>query len=217
MSGNRVSMMRANLQCRRHMTIEVAVRRLRIAHEWPTLDSTTVDSAHLGEKIMRNGYLKFAAMILASFVVMYVLMYLNTFRIAHVEFSQTRMWMAVLMAATMAVVMLAFMHSMYSNRKLNIPILVSAVIAILGSLALVRSQRTVADVSYLEAMIPHHSIAVLTSTRARIHDPRVRRLADGILEAQVREIAEMQALIADLRRNPPPADAPVLVAENVGQ
>lgn len=68
---------------------------------------------------------------------------------------------------------------------------------------LLRSQATVQDVTYMRAMIPHHSIAILTSERADISDPRVRALADGIIEAQRREIAEMDALIADLRGGPP--------------
>jgi uncharacterized protein (DUF305 family) len=50
----------------------------------------------------------------------------------------------------------------------------------------------------MKAMIPHHSIAILTSQRARITDPRVRKLADQIIESQQREIAEMEGLIAEL-------------------
>lgn len=79
-----------------------------------------------------------------------------------------------------------------------------------GSLWLVRSQQTVGDLDYMKAMIPHHSIAIMTSSRAHIKDPRVRKLADGIIAAQVREIAEMKQLIADLEANAPPANAPDL-------
>jgi uncharacterized protein (DUF305 family) len=85
------------------------------------------------------------------------------------------------------------------------------------SIWLVRSQETVSDISYMKAMIPHHSIAVMTSDRAHIRDPRVRKLADSILEAQVREIAEMKELIADLRKNPTPTGAPDLQPKQVGQ
>ena len=66
-----------------------------------------------------------------------------------------------------------------------------------GSLWLVRSQDTVDDVAYMKAVIPHHSIAIMTSRRANISDPRVRDLANGIIEAKVREIGEMEKLIAD--------------------
>ena len=80
------------------------------------------------------------------------------------------------------------------------------------SLWLVRSQETVDDVSYMKAMIPHHSIAIMTSERAHIRDPEVRKLADGIIDAQVREIAEMKAMIARLEANPVPDGAPDLPA-----
>lgn len=152
-------------------------------------------------------YRRFGAMITTSTVVMFGLMYLNTYATEHVRFSQTRMWMALLMAAVMAAVMLGFMCKTYDGRRLKIGILVGALVVALGSLWLVRSQRTVGDVAYLKAMIPHHSIAIMTSERAHIRDPRVRELADGIIEAQVREIAEMKGLIADLEANPPASDA----------
>lgn len=155
-------------------------------------------------------YLRFGAMIITSTVVMYGLMYLNTYQPDHVFFSQTRVWMAIVMGATMAVIMLLFMLAMYKNRAANLGILAGSVMVFGVSLWLVRSQETVGDVSYMEAMIPHHSIAIMTSTRAHISDPRVRELADGIAKTQVEEIAEMKRLIADLKANPQPADAPDL-------
>ena len=147
-------------------------------------------------------YRRFAGMIAASTVIMYGLMYLNTYQWSHVHFSETRLYMALLMGATMAVVMLAFMWSMYRERVVNLAIVGGAVIVFAGSLWLVRSQATVGEVSYMRAMIPHHSIAILTSERADIRDPRVRQLADEIIEAQRREIAEMETLIADLENRP---------------
>jgi uncharacterized protein (DUF305 family) len=140
----------------------------------------------------RSGYGRFLAMIGTSTVVMYGLMYLNTYALDHVFFSQTRMWMALYMGGMMAIVMLAFMLGMYSNRKTNIAIFAGAAIAFTARLYLVRSQDTVDDVAWMKAMIPHHSIAILTSERAGISDPRVRELADAIIEAQRNEIAEMQ-------------------------
>jgi uncharacterized protein (DUF305 family) len=155
-------------------------------------------------------YARFAAMIATATVVMFVLMYLNTYALDHVWFSQTRMWMALLMGAAMAALMLAFMLGMYRNTPANIGIFAAAVLAFSAALWLVRTQETVADVAYMKAMIPHHSIAILTSRRAHIRDPRVRELADGIIAAQEREITDMEALIADLERNPLPDDAPDL-------
>lgn len=151
------------------------------------------------------GYPRFLAMIATSTVVMYAIMYLNTYEISHVWFSQTRAWMALLMGAVMAVIMLLFMWRMYHQIQWNLLILGSAVAVFGGSLWLVRSQETVGDVSWMKAMIPHHSIAILTSRRAEISDPRVRALANEIIDAQVREIDEMEKLIADIQAN---GDAP---------
>jgi peptidoglycan/LPS O-acetylase OafA/YrhL len=157
-----------------------------------------------------NPYTRFAAMIAVSTIIMFGLMYLNTYAPDHIWFSQTRAWMALLMGATMAVIMLAFMMKMYPNKRANVAIVLCSIIVFAGSLWLVRSQDTVSDVSYMKAMIPHHSIAIMTSKRAHIRDPRVRKLADGIIEAQVREIAEMEKLIGDLERNPVPSGTPDL-------
>ena len=143
-------------------------------------------------------YGRFFAMIATSTVIMYGLMYLNTYALDHVFFSQTRSWMALYMGAVMAVIMLAFMLGMYNNKKVNIGIFVGSVLVFAGALYLVRSQDTVDDVSWMKAMIPHHSIAILTSERANITDPRVQELATGIIEAQRKEIDEMKFLIQDL-------------------
>jgi uncharacterized protein (DUF305 family) len=146
-----------------------------------------------------TSYQRFAAMIATSTVAMYVLMYLNTYALEHVFWSETRAWMALVMGATMAVIMLSFMLGMYRKKQLNLAIFGGSVVAFALSLWLVRSQATVSDVDYMQAMIPHHSIAILTSRRARIADPRVRELADEIIAAQEREIAEMRRLIEDLK------------------
>lgn len=147
---------------------------------------------------MQMSYWRFAAMIATSTLIMYGLMYLNTYAIEHVFFSETRAWMALLMGATMAVIMLGFMLNMYKNRTLNVAIFAGAALVFAGALWLVRGQATVDDTDYMTAMIPHHSIAIMTSKRAQITDPRVRKLADEIIEAQEREIAEMRYLIEDL-------------------
>ena len=145
-------------------------------------------------------YARFGLMIATSTVVMLGLLYLNTYQLDHVSFSETRVYMAFVMGATMGVIMLLFMLGMYQNRKLNTGILLGCALVFAGALWLMRSQATVQDVSYMRAMIPHHSIAIMTSERANISDPRVRELADEIIAAQRREIREMEALIADLEQ-----------------
>jgi hypothetical protein len=140
-------------------------------------------------------------MIAASTLVMFGLMYLNTYSMDHVFFSQTRAWMALYMGGAMAIVMLLFMLGMYDDSRKNMTILVGASLVFAGSLYLVRSQDTVSDQAWRRAMIPHHSIAILTSTRAHIDDLRVRALADGIVKAQRKEIKEMEWLIRDIEQN----------------
>lgn len=148
---------------------------------------------------MQHGYGRFAAMVVTSTVVMYGLMYLNTYSLDHVRFSETRVYMALVMGATMGIVMLGFMRGMLSNRKLNAAIVGGCAVLFGVCLWLVRSQATIDEVSWMRAMIPHHSIAILTSERAEIRDPRVRKLADQIIESQRQEIEEMKALIQELR------------------
>ena len=148
-----------------------------------------------------NGYLRFGAMITTATAIMLGLMYLNTYAIDHVFWSETRFYMALVMGATMAVVMLAFMLHMYESKAVNGAIALASVALFAVALYLVRSQTTVGDTSYMRAMIPHHSIAILTSERANLSDVRVRQLANEIILAQRREIEEMKFLIDDIAEN----------------
>ncbi|GAA4816885.1 hypothetical protein GCM10011365_24320 [Marinicella pacifica] len=143
-------------------------------------------------------YKRFLLMIATSVVVMYMAMYLNNYAWDHIFWSETRAYMALIMGAVMATVMLLFMIDKYPNKKANILIFTSSAVLFVAALFLVRSQTTVDDVSWMKGMIPHHSIAILTSKRANISDPRVRQLADEIIKAQEREIKEMKRYINDL-------------------
>lgn len=150
------------------------------------------------EQKQMNPYVKLTLMILTSTVAMYIMMYFNTYQWEHVYFSETRAYMALYMGAGMAVIMLAFMTNMYKKTKVNLMVYGLSVVLFAVGIWGVRSQATVDQVDWMQAMIPHHSIAILTSERADLEDPRVRQLADEIIEAQKREISEMQALIEEL-------------------
>ncbi len=145
-----------------------------------------------------GSYFRFAAMILTSTIVMFALMYVHTYQLDHVYYSETRLYMALIMGATMTIIMLAFMLGMYKRTAINVGIFASAIVLLSVAMYLMRSQALVDQVSYMKGMIPHHSIAILTSERARITDPRVRKLADDIIEAQRKEIAQMRDLVRDL-------------------
>ena len=162
---------------------------------------------------MKGSYARFFAMIITSTLIMFALMYSTVYSLDHVWWSSTKAFMALYMGAMMAAVMLAFMLKMYDNKRVNAAIFGGSAALFALGLWLAQSQETVQDVAWMKAMIPHHSIAIMTSTRAEISDPRVRRLADEIVLAQRREIAEMEALIADLERSdyegaPIPPDVP---------
>ena len=148
----------------------------------------------------KNPYPRFFLMLAVSFVLMYVVMYLNTYELDHVYFSLTRFYMTILMIVPMAFVMLGFMANMYSSKKNNALILGGGVLVFIAALTMVRSQTFVDDTTWMKAMIPHHSIAILTSERANIKDPEVRKLADGIIETQKREIDEMKQMIQRLEK-----------------
>lgn len=158
---------------------------------------------HSSEQEHHGGgnYWRFMAMVATSTAIMFGLMYLNTYELDHVFWSETRFWMTFVMGGMMMIVMLLFMWGMYKDKTKNIIILGVGALMFAVALWLVRSQATVNDEEYMSAMIPHHSIAVLTSSRAEISDPRVRKLADSIIEAQVKEIAEMKLLLEDIEKN----------------
>lgn len=150
----------------------------------------------------KNNYTKFVGMLVASFIAMYIATYLNTYAIDHVYFSLTRFYMSCLGIAAMAIIMFVAMRAMYQNKTKNIAIVLGSIALFATALSLVRVQAPiVGDVLWLRAMIPHHSIAILTSERADIQDPAVKKLANTIIKAQKKEIEEMKAMIERLEDN----------------
>lgn len=151
---------------------------------------------------MHGSYARFFAMIGTAMVAMFILMYSHSYQIFnHAWFSKTRLFMTLIMGGAMMIIMLSFMLRMYSDRKVNAGIFIGGFLILIFGVWLVRSQVTVDEVDYMEGMIPHHSIAILTSERSAIEDPRVRELAEKIIEAQRKEIKEMEWLIEDIREN----------------
>lgn len=148
-------------------------------------------------------YLRFGAMILTATALMYAVMYAATWELSHVQWSESRLFMALAMAGTMGLVMLGWMLNMYKNPKINLAIVAGSVLLLAGAIFLDRSQVTVEDDSFMSGMIPHHSLAITRSERSQLSDVRVCELAVEISEAQTREIAEMEWLITDIKRNGP--------------
>jgi hypothetical protein len=158
---------------------------------------------------MKMGWGRFAAMIATSTFIMFFLMYQLVYEADHVTFSMNRLVASLVMGSVMTVVMLGFMWSMYEGKGIKIVVLVAAVL--LGGVLLYvnRAQVLIDDTAFMNAMIPHHSIAINNARKADIRDPRVRQLADEIIASQVREIREMKLLIDDIQRNGRRGDAPL--------
>ena len=164
---------------------------------------------HEQQHSSKMGWSRFAAMIAVSTIIMFFLMYQLVYSADHATFSVNRLLAALIMGGVMTAVMLAFMWTMYQPRVAKIAVLAGGLVVAGVLLALNRSQTLVDDTRFMKAMIPHHSIAINNARKASISDPRVRKLADTIIESQVREIAEMQALLRDIDANGERGEAPL--------
>ncbi|QJD95999.1 DUF305 domain-containing protein [Mucilaginibacter robiniae] len=148
-----------------------------------------------------SNYKKFGIMLIVSFLLMYAIMFLNVDEADHVYINMTRFYMTVLMICAMAILMVAMMPMMYPNKRKNAVIIISSIVVFVLAFFGVHKQVGIGDVQYMKGMIPHHSIAIMTSENAHIKDARVRKLADGIIKTQKKEIAEMKAMIDSLQNN----------------
>lgn len=145
-------------------------------------------------------YTNFILMLICSAISMYITMYFNTYELSHVFFSWTRMYMTFIGIGGMAIIMFLFMRKMYTDKIKNIAIILGSVVLMIASTFLVRQQIPIDDVKWMRAMIPHHSIAILTSNKAELKDPEVKKLAEEIIKAQEREIADMKKMIERLEK-----------------
>ncbi|MFD2099254.1 DUF305 domain-containing protein [Flagellimonas iocasae] len=146
----------------------------------------------------KSNYTTFFLMLVCSAISMYITMYFNTYEYSHVYFSWTRMYMTFIGIGGMAIIMFLFMRKMYTNKTKNTLIVVCSLLLMAFSTYLVRQQIPIGDIKWMKAMIPHHSIAILTSNRADLKDPEVKELAQDIIDAQEREIKEMKKMLARL-------------------
>ena len=144
-------------------------------------------------------YIKFMLMMAVSFIIMYSVMFLNVDEFNHIYISLTRIYMALLMVAPMAVVMMAMMGNMYPDKKINTYIVGGAIVLFGVVLAALRTQTPVGDVQYMKAMIPHHSSAIMVSKHANLQDPEVKKLSEEIIKSQEEEIAQMKAILQRMK------------------
>ncbi|MBW0145610.1 DUF305 domain-containing protein [Sphingomicrobium clamense] len=169
-----------------------------------------MNETHEGHKSQKQMWMKFAGMIATSTIVMFVLMHQLVYEADHLTFSLNRFIASLVSGSTMVIIMLGFMWSMYRDPALKKMVVVGAAIVFVGLLFVNRQQVLIGDEGYMRSMIPHHSIAINNSRKATITDPRVRKLADDIMKAQVKEIAEMKMLLEDIEVNGKQGDGSAL-------
>jgi hypothetical protein len=146
-----------------------------------------------------KAYVKLALMLVISLFIMYGVMFLNVDQYDHIYLSLTRLYMALLMVSPMPIIMIGFMGKMYPKKKLNGAIIAGGIVTFVLAFILLRQQVFISDKQYMEAMIPHHSSAIMTSKQATIKNPEVKKLSQSIIESQQREIEEMKQILKRVR------------------
>lgn len=142
-----------------------------------------------------GSYRRLGVEMAVDFGIMYLVMYTMIATLDHFHFNLNNVYMTLMMVAPMTVVMLIAMRSMYRSRRLNLLIGGGAVAVFVASFAAMRTQAAVGDAELVRSMIPHHSGAILMCEQAALTDPEIVRLCADIVQAQRREIAQMQAIL----------------------
>ncbi|MBD64770.1 MAG: DUF305 domain-containing protein [Halobacteriovoraceae bacterium] len=148
-----------------------------------------------------NNYLKLGLIVLSSMFVMYGVTYLSSVDMTHVYWSESRLYMTLIMGAALTAILLGLMRNAFYHKLANKVIYATSAVVFVLSLTLIRSQITVGDHGWMSAMIPHHSTSILQSKNADIEDVRVKRLAQQIVKNQEREIQIMKWLMNDIDKN----------------
>jgi uncharacterized protein (DUF305 family) len=112
--------------------------------------------------------------------------------------SLNQVYMAALMTASMVLIELPLMSSMYKSKKLNTVIFAAGAIVLIGSWFGIRQQAAIGDRQFLRSMIPHHAGAILMCQQASIHDQEIRTLCNNIISGQQAEIDQMKTILSRL-------------------
>ncbi|MFT3909752.1 MAG: DUF305 domain-containing protein [Ferruginibacter sp.] len=143
-------------------------------------------------------YKKLGIMLVISFIAMYILMYAMVDRFINVIPNINQFYMAALMTMPMLLIELIVMAGMYKNKKLNMALLLSGAVGLVFFFICIHQQVGVKDKQFLKSMIPHHAAAILMVEKADLSDPEVKKLADGIIATQQKEIEQMKNKIKEL-------------------
>lgn len=149
---------------------------------------------HAGEG---GHYLRFALMLLFSFIAMFILMYAMVDRLPNAVPNLNQAYMAALMTAPMLVLELLLMGRMYPDKRKNLALIAGGVLLLGASWFAIRMQTAIDDEQFLKSMIPHHAGAILMCKEANLQRPDVKQLCDEIIVAQEQEIALMRKMLGD--------------------
>lgn len=153
------------------------------------------EHGEMNQEMVRHHYLMLGVNLLLSLIIMYVAMFAMIWSWGEFVQNINFFYMALVMWAPMAVVMLLTMRPMYPNKKLNGLLYLGFAAVFVLSMIGVREQALVGDRQFLRSMIPHHSGAVLMCEKAEIADPDIRTLCQGIVSSQTSEIDQMKAIL----------------------
>lgn len=133
--------------------------------------------------------------LLVSGAIMYFVMFAMIDGLPEFFHNLNMFYMALMMVAPMAILMVLMMPSMYRNRTVNAAICAGAAAVFIGAFFSIREQAAIGDTQFLRSMIPHHSGAILMCREARVRDPEIQALCDQIIRSQRAEIDQMEAML----------------------
>lgn len=145
---------------------------------------------------MKSGYRSLAVQTIVSAIIMYLVMFVMIDRLSSFYNNLNMVYMTAMMVAPMVGLMVIAMKDMFPSKTINAALLIGSAIAFFGGYALIRTQTTIGDTSFLRSMIPHHSGAILMCEKANLRDPQVKALCSDIIKSQREEIAQMEAMLA---------------------
>jgi uncharacterized protein (DUF305 family) len=145
---------------------------------------------------MKGSYKRLGIEAAIDFVIMYLVMYSMIATLDHLYINLNNVYMTLMMVAPMTIIMQLSMRSMFPSPRLNAIIVVGAAFVFIASFVAMRKQTAIGNAQFLRSMIPHHSGAILMCKQASITDPEIVTLCRDIIEAQKKEIAQMQAILA---------------------
>lgn len=147
-----------------------------------------------------NHYSRFLVMVALHFIAMYIFMYAMVNEFGNVFNSVNQVYMAALMTASMVLIEIPLMMSMYKSKRLNAIIIAVGLIVLVGSFVFIRKQAAISDRQFLRSMIPHHAGAILMCKEAPIEDQEIKDLCKNIMTSQQSEINQMKAKLEQMAR-----------------